>query len=239
MPEINVGEIFGFSKLSGAGGSVGTIALVIVIAIVLVILIAVSVLLVMRKRTYIYSIHIWKTIGNTPTRVGVYRAKMIPIGRAGDQLLYVGKLKKYLPPPTIQSASNEYWFYIREDGEFINFGMEDLDAVSKKAGVKFIHQDMRMQRLATDRLLEQRLMQKSFWEKWGDMIGMAILYIVIAVALTIFLFQYGKIVTQTGALLETAHRYMLESQGKGESGQLVPITLLLGIPINWIRRKLC
>ena len=237
MPELNVGEIFGFNKISG-GGNLTTIALVIVISIIIMVLIAITVLYFMRKKTYIYSIHVFKLVGNTPTRVGVYRAKMIPIGRAGDQLMYVGKLKKYLPPPAIQSAKNEFWFWIREDGEFINFSMDNLDSISKKAGIKFIHQDMRMQRLATDRLLEQRLMQKSFWEKYGDMIGMAILYIIIAVSLTIFMFQYGKIVSQTGALLDVAHRYMLETQGKGESGTLVPLELLFLVPINWIRRKL-
>lgn len=216
---------------------ISIIAIVILVALVIMALVGIMVWIIVKKRTYIYTVQVWKDIGNKPTRAGVFKARTISIGRAGDQLMFVNKIKKYLPMPTIQSAPNEYWFWIREDGEWINFGVGDLDEDAQRTGVKYIHQDMRMQRLATDRLLEQRLMKKTFWEKWGNVIGMALLYIIIAVALTIFLFQYGKIVTVTGQLMERANSILLEAQGKGESGQLVPVEMILGIPTMLFRRR--
>ena len=63
------------------------------------------------------------------------------------------------------------WYYIREDGEWINFKQINIDEESRKMNVKFVQEDMRLQRLATERILEQRLLNKSFWEKYGMILG--------------------------------------------------------------------
>jgi len=123
-------------------------------------------------------------------------------------MMQMFKAIKWLPVGKIQTAPKEFWYYIREDGEWINFQMSDLNDIQKTAGVRFVQEDMRLQRLATERLLEQRLMKKTFWEQWGSTVMMIILFLVMAICMVIMFFQFGKLLdkfTQVEATqLETA-----------------------------------
>jgi len=194
-------DINPFSNFSiGGGGATGLIALFL-IAVVVCVLVIVMILLWRNNKQYWIRIPLYKKVGNVMTRVATYKAKVFRIGNAGDYLWFVKGVSKYIPPATIQSAPNEFWHEEREDGEWINFSMTSVNDEQKKAGVKFIHQDMRSQRIATGNILEQRLMQKGFWEKWGVVIGYVIFFLVITVAVTINLYMMGKIVEQLSPLV--------------------------------------
>jgi len=153
------------------------------------------------KKKYWIRIPLYRRVGNVPTRVATYKARVFPIGYAGDRLWFVKGIKKYISPATIQNAPNEFMHWEREDGEWINFSMGDVDEDQKKCGVKYIHQDMRSQRIATSNLLEQRLMQKGFWEKWGVVVGYVIFFLVITVAVTINLYMMGKTIQAIAPLV--------------------------------------
>jgi hypothetical protein len=92
---------------------------------------------------------------------------------------------------------------VRDDGEWINFALDDLNDLQKKAGVRFVNEDMRLQRLATERLLEQRLLNKTFWEKWGTTIMMIIVFLVISICMVIIFYQFSKVVEQMSGITET------------------------------------
>jgi len=186
----------------GAGmGTYGSIALIIAIAVV--ILGGIGFLVYWRsvKKSFWIRIHVFRLIGNIPTRVAIYSAKEVPFGMAGDKLWKVApigmmqmfKAIKWLPVGKIQTAPKEFWYYIREDGEWINFSLADLNDIQRKAGVRFVQEDMRLQRLATERLLEQRLMKKTFWEQWGSTIMLVILFLVMAICMVIMFYQFGKL----------------------------------------------
>jgi hypothetical protein len=81
--------------------------------------------------------------------------------------------------------------------------MDDINKISKQMGVRFVQEDMRLQRLATERLLEQRLLNKTFWEKFGTMIMTIILFLVIAVCMVIMFYQWGKLLDQFAPLVDT------------------------------------
>jgi hypothetical protein len=209
---VSVGSLnpFGNVNLGGSMGTFGAIALVVVIAIVIIGLVGFLIYWKSVKKSFWINIHVFRLIGNIPTRVAIYSAKEIPFGMAGDKLWKVApsgfnkwKTIKWLPVGKIQTAPREFWYYIREDGEWINFSLTDLNAVSKEAGVRFVQEDMRLQRLATERLLEQRLMNKTFWEKWGTTIMMIIVFLVIAICMVIIFFQFGKVIDKFGAIAQT------------------------------------
>lgn len=197
-------------KLGGSIGTFGSIALVIAIAVVILGLIGILVYWRIVKKEYWINIHVFRLIGNIPTRVAVYTAKEVPFGMAGDKLWRVApkgmiKIKpvKWLPVGKIQTAPREWWYYIREDGEWINFIMSDLNKLSKEMGVKFLQEDMRLQRLATERLLEQRLLNKDFWEKWGTVIMTIIVFLVVAVCMVIIFYQFSKVIDKMGGIVTT------------------------------------
>jgi len=229
---------FGAVNLGDKLGSMGSILLVVAIAFTILGLIGFFIYNSSVKKKFWIKIHVFRLIGNTPTRVAIYSAKEVPFGMAGDRLWKVAtgflKLKsiKWLPCGKIQTAPREFWYYIREDGEWINFSLDDLNDVQKKAGVKFVQEDMRLQRLATERLLEQRLMDKTFWEKWGNTIMLIIVFMVVAVCMVVIFYQFSKVIDKFAQVsstnLETSRliykvfgeNYLNQSSG-GASG-LIP-----------------
>jgi len=90
----------------------------------------------------------------------------------------------------------------REDGEWINFVMGDLDKSQKQAGVKYIVQDMRSQRIATNNILEQRLLNKGFWDKYKDLIIHLGFYLITTIMLVIIFWMWSDIVTDVAGLVD-------------------------------------
>ena len=215
MPTVS--DINPFANIGGGAGmgTYGSIALIVAIAVVILGGIAFLVYWRSVKKAFWINIHVFRLIGNIPTRVAIYSAREVAFGMAGDKLWKVApsgmfkfKAIKWLPCGKIQTAPREFWYYIREDGEWINFSLEDLNDIQKKAGVRFVQEDMRLQRLATERLLEQRLMKKTFWEQWGATIMLVILFLVMAICMVIMFYQFGKLLDKftavEGTQLETA-----------------------------------
>jgi len=210
MADVGLGDAFGGIDLGGSIGTIGTILLVCTIGFIIIALIGAWVFSRMQKKQYWVKIHLFRLIGNVPTRVAVYCAREVRFGMAGDMLwkvapagLFKFKAIKWIPVGKIQTSASEFWYYIREDGEWINFKIEDLNEKSKVMGVKFVQEDMRLQRLATERLLEQRLMSKNFWEKWGTVVMTTIVFVVVAVCMVIIFYQFGKLLDKMSSIVAT------------------------------------
>ena len=198
-------DINPLGAITQSGGLMGlssfaTILLVFFIAVIILCLGGVLVYWFAVKKQYWIKIHVFRLIGNVPTRVAIYTAKEVPFGMAGDKLWRVAssglnkiKVIKWLPVGKIQTAPREFWYYIREDGEWINFQMDELNKISKDMGIHFVQEDMRLQRLATERLLEQRLLDKTFWEKWGTTVMLIMVFLVISVCMVVMFFQFAKL----------------------------------------------
>lgn len=242
MVEVSDLNPFANVNLGGSLGSFGSILLVIVIAVVIIALIGLLIYWRTVKKKYWITIEVSRLIGGRAMRVATYCAREVPFGMAGDKLWRVCGLGmfakfnviKWLPVGKIQSAPRVWKYWIREDGEWINYGDENLDELSKKMNVRFVQEDMRLQRLATERLLEQRLLNKSFWEKWGATIMMIILFLVLAICMVIIFYQFSKLLDKFAQVestqLETARilyrvfgeNYGSNFTGGGNSG-LVPV----------------
>jgi len=228
MPTVS--DINPFANISFSGGGLGKILLIFLIGVMILGGLAYLIIWYVNKKKYWIRIPLYRSVGNVPTRVATYKAMIFPIGKAGDRLWFVKGVKKYIAPATIQSAPNEFMHWEREDGEWINFSLGNLDEDQKKAGVKYIHQDMRSQRIATSNLLEQRLMQKGFWEKWGVVIGYVIFFLVITVAVILNLYMMGKIVEKLAPLVDQITRGLeiVTRQCSPSENNIVPaISLLL------------
>lgn len=235
--DLNPLKIVGADKFSVGLGTFGDMFLLVIIVTLIFILVGVMIYFYYNRRQYKYSIPLYMKIGNVPTRVATYKAKDVPMGRAGDKLWYIKGIKKFIPPATIQSAPREFFFWQREDGEWVNFSIGDLDKDSKRTGVKYVHQDMRLQRLATDKLLEQRLMNKSFLEKYGLILSYVIFFLVITVAMVVIFWQWGKIIEGTASLLTSLDNMLDKAnqlQGGSSGDELIPALSLL---LFWRRKN--
>ena len=197
-------------NLGGSMSSFGAIGIVCAIAVVIIALVGVLIYWNVTKKQYWIKIECSRLIGGVPMRVASYTAKEVPFGMAGDKLWKVAsagmiKLKaiKWLPVGKLQSAPRLWKYWIREDGEWINYQDANIDDISKKMGVRFVNEDMRLQRLATERLLEQRLLNKTFWEKWGTTIMMIIVFLVISICMVIIFYQFSKVVDKMGVIIDS------------------------------------
>jgi len=217
-------------------GSIGLGLLIFFLAILVVGLIGVGIWVWLSRKQLKYTIPLYKMIGARPIKIATYKAKDFKIGFAGDKLWYVPSAKKYIIPASIQTAPNEYPHFEREDGEWINFGLGDIDADMKTAGVKYIHQDMRSNRIAISNLLEARFKGKtSFWDKYGNMIAQAIFYLIVCVCMVIIFYQWSKIVDSTGQLLDKIVNYE-NMKCPSEQGVVPAIALLFIRGKKWLKQ---
>jgi hypothetical protein len=211
MPSLDFSQITGNIGKGGGSGNFGMILLVFVIAVVILGIVGFFIYMQHTKKQFYIKIRVFRDVGNVPTEINFFKAREIPFGMAGDKLWKVApnnaigmmfKVVKWLPVGQLQTKPNEFWYWIRKDGEWINYIQTNIDETSKKMGVKFVQEDMRLQRLATDKLLEQRLMDKSFWDKWGNTIMTVIFFLVIAVCMVIIFYQFSKILDKLAPLIE-------------------------------------
>lgn len=207
-------------------GTLGNYLLIFFVAIVIVALIGILIAVVLNKRKYKYTIPLYKKIGSATIRIKIYKAKDFNIGRAGDKLWYVAKIKKYIPPATIQTAPNEYSHFEREDGEWINIGLPDIDENMKKLNVKYVQQDMRSNRVAINTLLDQRFTQKGWWEKYGHLVTHVIFYLIVAISMVIIFYQWGHILDKTSSLLDKILAMESCKRANSPEGVIPAISLL-------------
>jgi len=203
---VNLGNLNFFETIGIS--TIGMALLIFFLAILIIALVGVGLYVYLQRKQLKYTIPLYKMIGARPIKIATYKAKDFKVGMAGDKLWYVPKAKKYVSCGTIQTAPNEYPHFEREDGEWINFGLGDIDQEMKSAGVKYVHTDMRSQRIAISNLLEQRFKGKeSFWDKYGNMIAQAIFYLIVCVCMVIIFYQWSGIVDKTGQLLNRVISY--------------------------------
>lgn len=217
---------------------VGVVLLILVLSVLIVGMIGAGVWLWIYRKQLKYGIPLLKKVGRSVIRTAKYRAKDFKIGFAGDKLWYVPKAKKYIPVATLQTAPNEYTHFEREDGEWINVDFPDIDEHMKKAGVRYVNQDMRANRIAISNIIENRFKGKQgFWDKYGNMIVQLIFFIVVAVCMVIIFYQWSDIVDRTGTLLDKVVAY--EQLKCPASNSLVPATNgIIIIFIGGLRRWL-
>lgn len=167
-------------------------------------------------------IKIFRNIAGYSRLVAVDRGRFVRVSQAGDFILFLKKHKKWLPRPTIQTAPREYWFYIRDDGEYINFGLENIDEVMSKAKVKYIAEDMRMSRLAISEILKKKFEDVGWWQKHGQMVINLALYFVMAMLLFLVFRQFIETAGTLNAILDKADKILQGAHNLEATGILKP-----------------
>jgi len=157
--------------------------------------------------------------------VGKDNARLVRVSKAGDYLMFTRKTKKWLPRPIIEISPKVWWYFVREDGEWINFAIDDLDEKMKKAGAFYIDSDMRMTRIANEKLLRERLQGQTFLEKYGATLMVLGTFVLIVIFLIIFLWKYNEIINTTQSVMTQADIILqrVQAMGVGGGGQLVPV----------------
>ena len=198
---VSLGTLNPFGKFDIGAGAIGNALILFLIIFVVFGLIGLLIALKITARKYKFKIPLYKSINGRNLRQAIYKAKVVPISKAGDTLWFVAGVKKFIAPAVLTDAQNSFPHEERDDGEWINFAIGSVNEEQKRAGVVFIQQDMRTQRVATGQILEQRLINKGFWDKYKDMIIQMGFYVITTMLLIVIFWQWGNIVDKVGMLI--------------------------------------
>lgn len=147
-----------------------------------------------RYKKYNKVIQVFGKINGAVVPIMKERAMFERVGIAGDYWCRTMKSKKILPRPSIAMGKNTYWYFVREDGEWINFSLKDIDADMKQAGTYFVDEDMRLQRLGIQKNIKDRFGEKpSFWDKYGAILGYVLFILIITISLIMLFKQLDKV----------------------------------------------
>ena len=209
MPELQSLNIFSGASSGAAQSSFAKIMLVFVVIMVVIGLFAWLIYMLYNKKKYYITIELYKLIDNQTKVVAKFKARDHAIGRAGDKLWCVGKIGKYIPPGTMQSGPNTYKYFQRSDGEWINFRIGDIDEQMKRAGVIYIDNDMRAQRIAISKSLDAELKEEGFWDKYGATITFILEILIFGVACVIIFYQFSEVVTKMDQVMGSMNKVVM------------------------------
>lgn len=174
-----------------SGSTIWTIMFWVAIVVVVASLICVGVYFLIQYLRFNKTIKLFTLVGRKPQLLITSKAKEERLGLAGD-FWWKTKKGKILPRGRIQMAKNEYWYYQKEDGEWVNFGLDDIDEQLKKAGAKLKDEDMSFSRIGIQRNLKDRLQAQSWWDKHGQAIMTIIFVIILSVMLIMVMQKMAK-----------------------------------------------
>lgn len=159
--------------------------MIIGLSFIVVALLVGIIIWIMVIRRYNKKIVLFKKIGGKVVKVGEDKGTFERVGIAGDYWLRMMGSKKIVARPKLEISKNEFWFYEREDGEWINFVLEDIDKRMKDMNIYYIDEDMRLNRIAIQKNLVDRYKKGGFWEKYGTLISFALFVIIITICLIV------------------------------------------------------
>ena len=170
--------------------------------LVLVGMLALIAWLVIRHIKYKFKVVIFEKVGGKFQATVRDRAMSIPYGLGGDRVFYMRKLKRKEPMPQIQAGRNIYWFFMREDGELINFEPGDFDEQARQMGARFLDKEMRYARVSLQSHFKERFDKPKFWDKYGALIVQVGVILVMMVFLYLIIDKILEYTTTLKAIAE-------------------------------------
>lgn len=129
------------------------------------------------------------------------RARIIKLGSGGEEVLKTMMGGHFLTAYGRKMGKNTYWFAKGSDGYLYNLVLGDLDTKMAMLDIEPVDRDVRMFRVALDRLSRQTYEKQKFMERYGVQIIMFLFLIVLILGMW---FIIGKIGDATTALASTA-----------------------------------
>lgn len=205
-------ETFG---IKGAGGGVdftgvGTIIGIIILGFfVLVIAGGITFYIYYKKikKTFFKNqIPIFLRVQGKYIRIGVDWAKEIFIPNTNISLFYLRDKKFYIARPTRAMGKDEYWYYISENGEWVNFDMTSIREEDTLAQANYDHRDTRYAFVNLQDILQKNYKDKS--QKWWkdptimNIISFVIMSLIFVGAVVLILARVGALIEELGPIAD-------------------------------------
>lgn len=157
-----------------------------------------------KKKQYKYKIHIFRDTLGKPTPIGDDVAKEVFIPNSNVSLIYLKNSKLYLPRPTLSMGTNQFWYNILPNGEWVNY-----DITMDKGGAQFAeanldHRDTRYAYINLKEIIKRNYGNKSikWWKEYAPLITFIVVSFVFILGCWILLSRIGKLIGQLGPIAE-------------------------------------
>lgn len=138
--------------------------------------------LYLNKRSFNKTIVKFREINGVTRRVGIEKAREVVLPNTSVRAFFLKSSKFYIPRPSKETSENEFWFFIREDGEWVNVGLGNLNRELKELKIKFDHTDTRMANAALKKLVDNSYKKINWIKEWAPYIGFSVIIIMLGIA---------------------------------------------------------
>lgn len=209
---MGIGEdVAGYLPSISGASFVGTI-LYILIFFVIAAAAAAGIYFYLMSKKFNKTIYIYEKIGGKWELARRDKAMERPVGTGGDIVFYLRNHKKYLPRPVLQTGRRIYWYAIREDGEWINFGLEDIDLTMREAGIKYLDEEMRYARASLQKSFRDRYDKKGFWAQYGGVMSFTALLLIFGVMSFLMFDKFVEVAATINGAIESVPAVLEETR---------------------------
>jgi hypothetical protein len=193
---LDLKSTFGINNinLSGIGSGVKILGIFLLIAIV----IGIVLFIVLNRKQYTKNIKVFMEVNGFTRQTMATKAKEFVIPGTN---IRVFKLKSGLiiPRPTILTATNEYWFFVRNDNEWINFSITNMNKELKEMKIQYDHTDMRYASNSLRKLMKDDYNKGDWLKQWGPYIAFGILIVLLCIGFYFIAVKLGDVAGQLAA----------------------------------------
>ncbi len=152
------------------------------------------------KNAFKNQIPIFQTTNGKPKRINLDYAKEMYIPDSNISLFFLKNYKIYLARPTRAMGSNEYWYSISENGEWVNFDLSSDPKENTLAKANYDHRDTRYAYVNMKDIIKRNYKDKALiW--WKDPVIMNIIsYIIMCI---IFVGACWFLIAKMGSLIDS------------------------------------
>lgn len=147
---------------------------------------------IVSRRAYNKHIHMFEEINGQTTPIGMDKAREVVLPFTSVRAFYLRKRKIYLPRPSKQTGKNHYWFFIRDDGEWMNIIPSNINKQLKELDMKYDHTDMRMANASLKKLVEKNYKRTNWLKEYAPYIGFALLILMLGIVGFLIFGEAGK-----------------------------------------------
>ena len=190
-------DISSFSE----GGFYEATSSLLVLAVLVVVAFAVF-YYILQKKSYNKKVFIFEEINGGTWPTGTEKAREIVLPNTSLRAFYLKKSKIYLPRPNMATGENNFWFFKRNDGEWVNIMPENVNTRLKELGLLTDHSDMRMAMASLKKLIDNNYRKKSFLKEWAQVIGVGVLVIGLGITAYLVVGEVSKFISSATLLAE-------------------------------------
>ncbi len=151
----------------------------------------------MNKKRYKIIIKKFEKVNGVFILTGTEQAAERRIGKSGDTVFYWKQSKSIRPRGEQQSGINTYYYGKREDGEWENFALDDLDFKLRLMNVKFTPVELRYAKESLRTMVNEIYSSEKWWQKWQGVIISVVFIVLVSLMLGYIAVKIGSI---TGSL---------------------------------------